>query len=368
MRIDWVKGADGRMAMGEVEGSRFELKADLVLLAMGFLGPRKPGMVEQAGVALDPRGNVAANVKDYKTSRAQAVRRRRHAARPVAGRLGDPRGPPMRALDRREPDGVDDPAALILYRGYLPGDAFVLCFIDNAAGPRDGNGERTVMAANKKNMEKKSPEKANPEKKNNDKKILAFVERCDNAGELETLIKNATKLGNAPVAEAAFRKRISLVPAEQPGSVEHDFWQTVQAFEHALSEERGKTTRLFRTRQKVAKVRRRADASRMGARRPGDRGFQDAARTRHAGVHRRGDHIAPSRAVRGACPRGGAAEAAGGGRRLDVAALDTGGFDQRQIERHREAAEAAIGMIAGFGVDSDVLALEAMVARLRKKA
>ena len=54
--------------MQEVAGSTFELKADLVLLAMGFLGPRKPGLVEQAGVALDPRGNVAANVKDYQTS------------------------------------------------------------------------------------------------------------------------------------------------------------------------------------------------------------------------------------------------------------------------------------------------------------
>ena len=67
-RIDWVKGDDGRLAMREVEGSRFELKADLVLLAMGFLGPRKSGMVEQTGLALDPRGNVLANVKDYKAS------------------------------------------------------------------------------------------------------------------------------------------------------------------------------------------------------------------------------------------------------------------------------------------------------------
>ena len=55
-------------AMKEIEGSGFQLKADLVLLAMGFLGPRKPGMVEQAGVALDGRGNVAANVQDYRTS------------------------------------------------------------------------------------------------------------------------------------------------------------------------------------------------------------------------------------------------------------------------------------------------------------
>jgi glutamate synthase (NADPH/NADH) small chain len=68
VRIDWVKGADGRMAMAEVPGSAFTLKADLVLLAMGFLGPRKAGMVEDSGVALDQRGNVAADVKDYRTS------------------------------------------------------------------------------------------------------------------------------------------------------------------------------------------------------------------------------------------------------------------------------------------------------------
>ena len=68
VRVEWVKGADGRMAMQEIAGSEFELKADLVLLAMGFLGPRKAGLVEQAGVALDPRGNVKANMADYKTS------------------------------------------------------------------------------------------------------------------------------------------------------------------------------------------------------------------------------------------------------------------------------------------------------------
>jgi glutamate synthase (NADPH) small chain len=68
VHVEWVKGADGRMAMREVAGSVFELKADLVLLAMGFLGPRKPGMVEQAGVALDPRGNIAADVGNYLTS------------------------------------------------------------------------------------------------------------------------------------------------------------------------------------------------------------------------------------------------------------------------------------------------------------
>ena len=68
VRVEWVKGADGRMAMQEMPGSQFPLKADLVLLAMGFLGPRKTGMVEQARVALDPRGNVLANTTDYRTS------------------------------------------------------------------------------------------------------------------------------------------------------------------------------------------------------------------------------------------------------------------------------------------------------------
>jgi len=54
--------------MTEVPDSTFRLQADLVLLAMGFLGPRTPGMIEEAGVALDPRTNIAANVKDYRTS------------------------------------------------------------------------------------------------------------------------------------------------------------------------------------------------------------------------------------------------------------------------------------------------------------
>jgi glutamate synthase (NADPH/NADH) small chain len=70
-RIEWAKGADGRMEMREVPGSAFELKADLILLAMGFLGPVKPGMIAQSGVELDARGNVRANTDDYRTSVAK---------------------------------------------------------------------------------------------------------------------------------------------------------------------------------------------------------------------------------------------------------------------------------------------------------
>src|SRR5215475_11242381 len=68
VRLEWVKAADGRMQTKEVAGSEFQLKADLVLLAMGFLGPVRRGMIEQSKVELDPRGNVKANVVDYKTS------------------------------------------------------------------------------------------------------------------------------------------------------------------------------------------------------------------------------------------------------------------------------------------------------------
>ncbi|MFN9711571.1 MAG: glutamate synthase subunit beta, partial [Alphaproteobacteria bacterium] len=70
-RLEWVAGDDGRMQMREIEGSAFELKADLVLLAMGFVGPRKSGLVEQSAVDLDARGNVKANVQDYRTSDAR---------------------------------------------------------------------------------------------------------------------------------------------------------------------------------------------------------------------------------------------------------------------------------------------------------
>ncbi|MAM94821.1 glutamate synthase subunit beta [Parvibaculum sp.] len=54
--------------MQPVEGSEFEIKADLVLLAMGFVHPVHEGMLKELGVELDPRGNVAADTATYKSS------------------------------------------------------------------------------------------------------------------------------------------------------------------------------------------------------------------------------------------------------------------------------------------------------------
>ena len=53
--------ATGRQAMKEVPGSEFEVKADLVLLALGFTGPVKKGMLNELGVEIDARGNVKAD-------------------------------------------------------------------------------------------------------------------------------------------------------------------------------------------------------------------------------------------------------------------------------------------------------------------
>ncbi|MDB5399108.1 MAG: gltD [Rhodopila sp.] len=69
VRAEWERTADGRMTMKEVPGSEFQMKADLVLLAMGFLGPRPGALLDQARVELDQRGNVLANTVHYQTSR-----------------------------------------------------------------------------------------------------------------------------------------------------------------------------------------------------------------------------------------------------------------------------------------------------------
>ncbi|HMT40498.1 glutamate synthase subunit beta [Sphingorhabdus sp.] len=63
VRLDWSNGR-----MEEVPGSEFVIKADLIFLAMGFTGPRKAGMLDQSEVELDERGNVKADVIEYKTS------------------------------------------------------------------------------------------------------------------------------------------------------------------------------------------------------------------------------------------------------------------------------------------------------------
>ena len=65
LRAHEVAMMDGRFE--KVEGTDFELEADLVLLAMGFVGPERPGLLGDLDVELTDRGNVARNA-DFETS------------------------------------------------------------------------------------------------------------------------------------------------------------------------------------------------------------------------------------------------------------------------------------------------------------
>jgi len=67
-RVEWQQDDSGRWKMSEVPNSEFVLKADLVLLAMGFVHPIYDGMLEQLKVELDSRKNIKANTDDYQTS------------------------------------------------------------------------------------------------------------------------------------------------------------------------------------------------------------------------------------------------------------------------------------------------------------
>jgi len=67
VEVDW-KQVEGRWEMSEIAGTGFEIEADLVLLAMGFVSPVHDGLLQKLDLALDGRGNVAADTEDYATS------------------------------------------------------------------------------------------------------------------------------------------------------------------------------------------------------------------------------------------------------------------------------------------------------------
>ncbi|AXA36559.1 MAG: glutamate synthase subunit beta [Candidatus Hydrogenedentota bacterium] len=68
VRLEWTKDPiSGRPVMKEIPGSEFTLDVDLVLLAMGFLGPETNGPISQLGCNLDARGNVATDA-NYMTN------------------------------------------------------------------------------------------------------------------------------------------------------------------------------------------------------------------------------------------------------------------------------------------------------------
>jgi glutamate synthase (NADPH/NADH) small chain len=68
IRVDWHRQANGQWQLKEIAGSEFTLKADLVLLAMGFVHPIHEGLLKELAISLDKSGNVNANTDNYQTS------------------------------------------------------------------------------------------------------------------------------------------------------------------------------------------------------------------------------------------------------------------------------------------------------------
>lgn len=97
-------------------------------------------------------------------------------------------------------------------------------------------------------MEKKS------EKVADHSRVLQAISEMTDPERLRNTVRNAKLKGATDVADAAFDRLITVQPAEKPGTVEHEFWKTIFAFEEILREERGRAVRLTRTRQKIAKV------------------------------------------------------------------------------------------------------------------
>jgi len=65
--IEWVKGESGRLAPKEIAGTEKDWPVQMILLALGFLGPETEGVLSELGVLLDARGNVAVD-EDKMTS------------------------------------------------------------------------------------------------------------------------------------------------------------------------------------------------------------------------------------------------------------------------------------------------------------
>ncbi|WP_320197422.1 hypothetical protein RMR16_020275 [Agrobacterium sp. rho-13.3] len=85
-------------------------------------------------------------------------------------------------------------------------------------------------------------------------KALLIIEKCGDASKLRQMAVNARERGEISVAHAADLRLYDVLPSEKPGTFEHDVWRSIHALEGTLTNERVKTTRLGRTRPKIARI------------------------------------------------------------------------------------------------------------------
>lgn len=102
-------------------------------------------------------------------------------------------------------------------------------------------------------MAKKIEKPAETGMSKQERAALDRIPAMDDPAKLRTMRLNALRLGSTEVADAVFQRLVRIVPGEEPGSVEHDFWTSIHAQEEMLSEKNGKATRLTRARQKATK-------------------------------------------------------------------------------------------------------------------
>ncbi len=85
-------------------------------------------------------------------------------------------------------------------------------------------------------------------------RALQTIANCDCPKKLRQIAENALRLGQIDVVRAAKLRLYEILPSEKPGTFEHTAWKSIYALEDTMTTELGKSWRLQRTRQKIARV------------------------------------------------------------------------------------------------------------------
>lgn len=92
-----------------------------------------------------------------------------------------------------------------------------------------------------------------PPQQNQVARMIAYVATCTSPPQLRQIATNAARAGLPDLETTALRRLYAVLPEAQPGTLAHDVWRSIHALEGTLSRERGRTTLLSRTRQKIGR-------------------------------------------------------------------------------------------------------------------